>query len=285
MVTGKFKYFGKRLFESFHRKLVVKAEIKQLSYNKLLENRVAFITGGSSGIGFAIAEAFLKSGAKVILTGRSEEKLKKAIDYLSKFGDCIELKLDLFDIDSFQSVIERAISIYGRIDILVNNAGVSGGLLVNATKDKFDEVIDTNLRGPFFLSKIIGRYMVDNDIHGNILNISSASSVRPAACAYTLSKWGIRGFTQGLARTLLPYNIIVNALAPGPVATPMLSKQNINENISLPRTPSGRYALPCEIANMAVILVSDLSRLIVGETIFMTGGAGTLINTDIDYPF
>lgn len=99
-------------------------------------------------------------------------------------------------------------------------------------------------------------------LHGNILNISSASSIRPAACAYTISKWDIRGYTQGLARTLLPYGITVNALAPGPTATPLLRKPDTND-ISLTATPSGRYALPCEIASMAVIL--DCSPLFFKE--------------------
>lgn len=266
-------------------RIVVKANIAQLSPNELLKGRCALITGGTSGIGIAIAEAYLKAGAKVVVAGRSEMKVKKAIEDLSKFGEVKGLIMDVTKTESLHDDFIAAVEKFGMIDILVNNAGVSGALIKDATPERFDAVIDTNLKGVFFLSQVVGRYMVDNQIHGNILNISSASSVRPAACAYTISKWGIRGFTQGLARTLLPYGITVNALAPGPTATPMLMKDSDAEDISLPRTPSGRYALPSEIADMAVILVSDLARLIVGDTVFMTGGAGNIVNGDIDYPF
>ena len=242
------------------------------------------ITGGTSGIGLAIAEAYLKAGAKIIITGRSESKIQKVVEALSQHGDITGLVMDVARIERLQGDFDAAVARCGVIDILVNNAGISGALIKDATPEKFDSVIDTNLKGVFFLSRIVGRYMVDNNINGNILNISSASSIRPAACAYTISKWGIRGFTLGLARTLLPYGITVNALAPGPTATPLL-KKGTDADISLPQTPAGRYALPCEIANMAVVLVSDMARLVVGDTIFMTGGAGNVNNGDIDYPF
>lgn len=265
-------------------RIVVQANIMQLAPNELLKNRYALITGGSSGIGYAIAEAYIKSGAKVVITGRSETKLNDAVSKLSAFGECSGIVLDITKVDILETQFESALSKYGRIDILVNNAGISGARIGNATEEEWNQVLDTNLKGVFFLSQIVGKYMRDNQIHGNILNISSASSIRPAACAYTISKWGIRGFTTGLARTLLPYDIVVNALAPGPTATPLLKKES-SENIALQNTPSGRYALPIEIANMAVVLVSDMSRLIVGDTVFMTGGAGNINNGDIDYDF
>ena len=275
----------KKILSFLQPKKKIKVEVPNLSINELLKERIALVTGGTSGIGFAIAEAYLKAGAKVIITGRSEDKIKRSVTKLSEFGDIEGIILDITKIDTFQKVLSEAVKKFGKIDILVNNAGVSGALISKTTEEEFDTVLDTNLKGVFFLSKIMGRYMVDNSIPGNILNISSASSIRPAACGYTISKWGIRGFTMGLARTLLPYNIVVNALAPGPTATPMLNKGKSQDDISLSNTPSGRYAMPCEIANMAVILVSDLSRLIVGDTIFMTGGAGNIFNGDIDYPF
>lgn len=285
MGANSLKNIAKRIVNLLQPKNVVNTTIAQLDVNSLLKERVALITGGTSGIGMAIAEAFLKSGAKVVITGRSENKIKKSLDELSRHGCCAGIVMDITKVDSLQAKLKEAVSIYGKIDILVNNAGVSGALVANATEGEYDAVMDTNLKGVFFLSQAVGKYMVGENIAGNILNISSASSIRPAACAYTLSKWGIRGFTMGLARTLLPYNIVVNALAPGPTATPLLKKGERDDDISLPRTPSGRYAMPCEIANMAVILVSPLARLIVGDTIFMTGGAGNVNNGDIDYPF
>lgn len=284
-ILYKIKGVVKAILKAIQPRTIVQANIAQLSSNELLKGRCALITGGTSGIGLAIAEAYLNAGAKVIVTGRSESKLHKAIEDLSHFGEVKGLVMDITKTETLQGELKAAVAKFGIIDILVNNAGVSGAMIKDATPEKFDAVIDTNLKGVFFLSQIVGRYMVDNKIHGNILNISSASSIRPAACAYTISKWGIRGFTQGLARTLLPYGITVNALAPGPTATPLLKKEADADDISLPRTPAGRYALPCEIANMAVILVSDMARLVVGDTVFMTGGAGNVNNGDIDYPF
>ncbi len=139
----------------------------------------------------------------------------------------------------------------------------------------------TNLNGTFFLSKTVAKYMIQNGIKGNILNIASSSSLRPAASAYTFSKWGIRGFTLGLAKTLAPYGITVNGLAPGPTATPMLHRDG--HDITFEKNPMGRFAMPEEIANMAAVLVSDIGRMVVGDIVYMTGGAGVITYDDIEY--
>lgn len=170
------------------------------------------------------------------------------------------------------------------IDILVNNAGVNFKGMPNATEDEYDKVLDTNLKGVFFLSQMFGKYMVTNGIKGNILNIASSSSLRPADSAYTLSKWGIRGLTLGLAKSLAKYGITVNGIAPGPTATPMMIKDG-QTDMSLGRLPLGRYIMPEEISNMAVLLVSDMGRSIMGDIIYMTGGAGILTYDDVPYSF
>jgi 3-oxoacyl-[acyl-carrier protein] reductase len=126
--------------------------------------------------------------------------------------------------------------------------------------------------------------MKENKITGNILNIISSSGLRPAASAYTLSKWGVRGLTLGLAKSLIPYDIVVNGLAPGPTATPMLMKDG-SEEIGHTSNPLGRYAMPEEIANMAVVLTSGMGRTVVGDIVYMTGGAGIITFDDMDYKF
>ena len=185
-------------------------------------------------------------------------------------------------------LMERLIIFYnlwgGKIDILVNNAGVLGGDISSATEAEYDTIFDTNMKGMFFLSQLVGRYMKDNSIKGNILNIASSSSLRPAASAYTLTKWGARGFTLGLAKSLAPYGITVNGIAPGPTATPMLGKGDALD-ITFPNNPLGRFALPEEIANMAVFLVSGMGRSIVGDIVYMTGGSGLITFDDINYSF
>lgn len=270
--------------------VTVKANITTLSPNGLLVGKSALITGGTSGIGFEIAKSFLQAGATVIITGRDIVRLKTSCQKLSEY--CVEgalidgVVLDNKNPESFKGVLGNIIArLQGKqLDILVNNAGVVGGHISNCKIDEYDAVMDTNLRGVFFLSQEVGRYMRDNSVQGNILNIASSSSLRPASSAYTLSKWGIRGLTLGLARMLAPYGITVNGLAPGPTATPMLGKRNIDD-LYFEKNPLGRYALPSEIGNMAVILVSNLSKTIIGDIVYMTGGAGTVYNEDMDWRF
>ena len=117
--------------------------------------------------------------------------------------------------------------------------------------------------------------MIENGIKGHILNLSSSSSLRPAWTPYQMSKWAVKGLTLGLADIFLPYGIIVNAIAPGPVATPMLGREE-EDSLYCAEQPSGRYAVPSEIAALAVFMVSDMGNLIVGDTFYMTGGSGLL---------
>lgn len=189
------------------------------------------------------------------------------------------------DIASLDECLKVAIDKVGKIDILVNNAGVLGSGISRCTEQEYDTILDTNLKGVFFLFQKVGHYMRDNHIEGNILNIISSSSLRPVNSAYTLSKWGIRGLTMGLACTLAPYGIVVNGIAPGPTATPMIMSDPHADNYYLPRCLAGRYAMPCEIANMAVGLVSNMERMIIGDIVYMTGGAGLINNKDVDYSF
>lgn len=261
--------------------------VVSVNFNDLLRGRVALVTGGTSGIGKAIAEAFLKCGATVVITGRTQSKIDIVLESLDKFtsqhNSVFGFELNNSKPSSFEAQIKMILDAISplKIDILVNNAGVGGGDISNTTEDEFDNVLQTNLKGCFFLSKLIYKYMIDNKIMGNILNIASSSSLRPAASAYTLSKWGIRGFTLGLAKTLEPYGITVNGLAPGPTATPMLGRDA--SDISFPQNPAGRYAMPEEIANMAVVLVSGMGKMVVGDIVYMTGGAGVITYDDIKY--
>lgn len=267
----------------------VTANVACLAPNELLKGRSALITGGTSGIGYEIAKAFINAGASVVITGRSEDRLDAACDKITHETKCTNIFCVVMDntrVAEMKERFDRVLELLPehRVDILVNNAGVLGCHISNGNEEEYDQVLDTNLKGVFFLSQLVGHYMKDNGIHGNILNIASSSSLRPAASAYTLSKWGIRGLTLGLAKTLAPYGITVNGLAPGQTLTPMLMKQ-AGENLYSPDTPIHRYALPEEIANMAVILVSDMSRMIMGDIVYMTGGAGVFSNEDMNYSF
>ena len=244
---------------------------------KLLDGKVALITGGTSGIGLAVAQAFQNAGAKVIITGTNQQKLEIALKKMGGGGGK-GLLIDVRDTEHLPDKVKEAEALFeeNRIDILVNSAGVVVKHDFWGIDEKeYDRIMDTNAKGTFFMSQAVGKAMIEKQIKGHILNVTSSSALRPAWTPYQMSKWAVRGLTLGLADTLLPYGIVVNAIAPGPTATPMLGKTE-GSSISEPNNPSKRYAMPEEIASMAVYMVSDAGRMSVGDTVYMTGGSGTI---------
>lgn len=281
------KKYLKRVFNYLFHGIpttIVNAQIISMPPSQLLDGKTALVTGGTGGIGKAIATAFLKAGASVIITGRSRERIDKAIEDIRNATNShaiIGIVIDNLNVDSINSAMDSLLKT-NKIDILVNNAGINGGSLSSCTEKEYQEVMDTNLKGTVFITRRIFQHMIDLKCQGNILNICSSSSLRPATTAYTLSKWGMRGYTVGLAKQLIKHGIVVNGLAPGPTATPMLVKDGSN-NLSLPNNPSQRFSAPEEIANMAVVLTSGIGRMIVGDIVYMTGGAGVITVDDINY--
>lgn len=265
----------------------VYADITTLSQNELLKGRIALITGGTSGIGMEIAKAFINAGAIVIITSRSEERLREAQKKLPSVSTCYFFILDIRDTSQINQCIQKIIQGFGlpQIDILVNNAGINRGTNPNCFEDNFDAIIETNLKGSYFLAKVFAQYFKDNKINGNILNIASSSSDRPATDAYTLSKWGIKGLTKGLARVYSPYGIVVNGIAPGPTATPMIKGDDTSNELTHEKGLTGRMTHPVEVANMAVILVSNISRMVIGDIVYMSGGLGNVYTEDVEYHF
>lgn len=244
---------------------------------QLLAGKVALVTGGTGGIGTAIAKAFVDSGAKVILVGTNEKKLQ---DIASQYEETqlIPMQFNVLDVDAMPQKVIEAGELFPekRIDILVNCAGVNDvDDFAHVKEADYDRVMDINVKGTFFMCQAVSNYMIERKIKGHILNVSSSSALRPAWTPYPISKWAIRGFTMGLADTLLPHGIVVNAIAPGPTATAMVDRQ-ADGDIRMDSNPSGRMAVPSEIANLAVFMVSDMGNMIVGDTFYMTGGSGTI---------
>lgn len=245
---------------------------------ELLKGKTVFITGGSGGIGMAIAQKMLSVGANVILSGTNENKLINCVKKLNAAEENIRyMALNLNDVSAFKTKIEEASKMFAEpISILINSAGVIGAhSFFETTEEEFDKVFDINVKGTFFISQTFAKYFVENHIEGRILNVSSSSALRPAWGPYQMSKWAIRGFTVGLADVLLPHDIIVNAVAPGPTATNMLKKGN-TDDLSLPSSPIERFTTPEEIAELVLVLVSDIGKVVVGDTLYATGGSGVI---------
>lgn len=259
-------------------------------YGEVLKGKVAVVTGGTTGIGFEIAKAFIHNGASVIITGRDSERIANAVVKLKKeignsenmfvCGEVLDNTMTTQIEDRWKQILSHIENKH--IDILVNNAGVISKTHFGKTDEKdYNLVMETNLKGTYFLSEIVSNYMIENGIKGNILNISSSSALRPAVSAYSMAKWAIHGLTLGMAKKLSPYGIVVNSIAPGPTATRMLQSDNII-NINRMSSPSERYATASEIANLAVIMVSDMSKMLNGDTMYATGGCGLLTFDDYD---
>lgn len=279
------KYYVSKIAKLFERKTI--ANIVTLCSEELLIGRTALITGGTSGIGYAIAISYIKAGAKVIITGRDRTKTLNCVNQLKNSYPSAKVAGIVMDISSSSSTresFEECTKEEQTIDILVNNAGISIPAKEDIIEDEvgFDAVLNTNLKGTYMLTKLMSAYMIKHGIRGNILNIASTSCARPATNPYSISKWGIKGITLGFAKTLIKHNIVVNGIAPGPTATPMTQK-GINSDLMLKGNPSTRFVLPEEIANMAVILTSEMGRMIVGDIIYIGGGAGVITVDDIKY--
>lgn len=241
----------------------------------LLKDKVALITGGSGGIGFAIAKSFLESGCKVIIVGTNEDKCKKSCEKLG--GEVRYIVFDLKETFKIQELIDTAILIYGKIDILVNSAGIHSTKSLHdyfdVDEEEFDSILTVNLKATYFVTQLTAKYMVENKIKGHILNISSSVANEPAWSPYRISKWGIKGLTLGVAQQMLPHGIIVNAIAPGSTATNLLGVSE-GDSIYTEDNEVGRYVMPNEIAMYAKLLVSDAGNMVVGDTIYISGGRG-----------
>ena len=254
-------------------------------HNDLLKGRRALITGGTGGIGFAIARAFLDAGASVVITGRDEVRINKAIGELNGkdcLGGCKGIVLDNRQVKSFEAKVNECNTLMGDIDILVNNAGGFGsGNFGQTDEDDWDRIIDTNLKGAYFLSQCLSEIWKAKRIKANILNVCSSSSLRPGQNPYIISKWGLRSMTLGLAKSLVGYNIVVNGIAPGPTDTDLMKGMTNDSGLGWRSNPAGRLVTRQEVANLAVILVSDLSRMIVGDIVYVSGGAGVVTFDDV----
>lgn len=243
----------------------------------MLENKVAIITGGTRGIGLATAKLFAENKAKVIIFGSKEETVSKAIDELKK--ENLEVNgyyPNLNNIDEINKVVKEIKDKYGHIDILVNNAGISANKKIgDTTSEEFEKIMNLNVNAIFNMTKAIVPYMKEQN-DGVILNTSSMVSIygQPSGVGYPASKFAVNGITKSLARELGPYNIRVNAVAPGVTNTDMVSslpKEMIEPLIKT--IPLGRIGEPIDIANAFLFLASPMATYITGTILSVDGAA------------
>lgn len=244
---------------------------------KLLENKVAIITGASRGIGKGIAEKFVEQGATVVFTYASSEEKARALEaeLSAKGGKAKGYKSDAADFNAAQALVDEVVKDFGTVDILVNNAGITrDNLLMRMTEEQWDEIMRVNLKSVFNLTKAVIKPMLKAK-SGSIINMSSVVGVQGNAgqANYAASKAGIIGFTKSVAAELGSRNIRSNAIAPGFIETEMtaaLDPKTVDEwrnGIPLKRGGSTE-----DIANATLFLASDMSAYITGQTLNVCGG-------------
>jgi len=252
-------------------------DVKMNMFN--LADKVAIVTGGNRGIGFAIARGLACAGASVVIANRRAGEGESAAETLRKEGlKVVAMPADITSIDSIKSLISKVLSDFGKIDILVNNAGLMVRKPVEEiTEVDWDSVINTNLKGMFFCSQLVGKEMVRNK-GGRIINISSVRSqkIAPNRSVYAISKAGVTNLTRVFAYEWGKHNITVNAIAPGTIITEF-NRQHFEEHPEelaeiVKSIPRGRPGDPLDCVSAALFLASDASDFVTGHVLFADGG-------------
>lgn len=249
-------------------------------YDFYLKGKIALITGGSRGIGQAIAMAFARAGADVVVSSRKLADLEKVADEIRRLGrKSLAVAAHGGKMEDLSKMIDKVKAEFGRIDILVNNAAANPvyGPILEIQEPAWDLIMDVNLKGYCFLSQMVAKIMIDHG-GGKIINVASTGGINPdmGLGAYCVSKAGVIMLTKVMASEWGQYNIRVNAIAPGLVQTKMskvLWDNPDNYQAMIKRSPLGRIGQPDEIAGAALYLASDASSYMTGQTLILDGGA------------
>ncbi|TLD03064.1 gluconate 5-dehydrogenase [Robinsoniella peoriensis] len=249
-----------------------------------LEGKVALVTGAAYGIGFAMAEAFAQSGAKIAFNCRGQEHMDKALaDYKQKGIDAHGYICDVTDEKQVQQMVADIEEELGTVDILVNNAGIIKRVpMCDMSVDEFRQVIDIDLNAPFIMSKAVIPAMIKKG-HGKIINICSMMSElgRETVSAYAAAKGGLKMLTKNIASEYGEYNIQCNGIGPGYIATPQTAPlRELSEDGSrhpfdqfiISKTPQARWGTPEDLMGPAVFLASDASNFVNGHVLYVDGG-------------
>jgi 3-oxoacyl-[acyl-carrier protein] reductase len=244
-----------------------------------LKDKIAIVTGGSAGIGEAIAHTYAAEGASVVIASRNAEKGQKVSDAINdtcnQRNRALFVKTDVSIKNEVVSMVEKTVELYKKVDILVNNAGILlQSYIVDTKEEDWDRVIDVNLKGCFLCSQAVAKKMIEQNKGGKIINISSVNAQlsESMAASYTASKGGMEAFSRTLATELAPFKINVNCIEPGATETDMLKEEGFDRKAFYKRIPWGEIATPDMIASAAVFLASDDSYYMTGSVIVVDGG-------------
>ena len=242
-----------------------------------LDGRVALVTGGSQGIGEAIAKALGAAGAHVVVAARSEEKAAAVAHAIVDAGGKSEaLRLDVADPASVSAAFKAIVERHGRLDVLVNNAGITDdGLILRMSKDSWDRVLATDLTGVFLCAQEAAKVMIKKRVPGRIVNITSVVGLmgNPGQTNYAAAKAGVVGFTKALAREIGSRGITVNAVAPGYIETSMTDGLSEDQKKALVgEIVLGRLGTGADVAGAVVYLASDAAAYVTGTCLNVSGG-------------
>jgi NAD(P)-dependent dehydrogenase (short-subunit alcohol dehydrogenase family) len=247
-----------------------------------LDGKVAIVTGGSRGIGKAIATGLAEQGARLALASRKQEALDGAAEEIrQRGGECLAMACHMGKPDQIKLLFDKVVETYGSVDILVNNAATNPyfGLLIDAPEDAWNKTLDVNLKGPFLMTQAAARIMMQKG-GGSIINISSVGAFKanPMQGIYGVTKSGMVNMTKTFAQELALVNVRVNAICPGLTETKfseVLIQTKEIYDIALERIPMKRHAQPSEIVGAALYLASDASSYVTGTCITIDGGMMT----------
>jgi NAD(P)-dependent dehydrogenase (short-subunit alcohol dehydrogenase family) len=273
-MIGKIKKYIKNIYRYMHDGGVVYTSIELCNPGERLKGRKVLVTGGTSGIGLAIAKECLAEGADVLVCARRQNIIDSTLQEISN-PHLKGLAWDVADVKSIPQKMEAAISMMGYFDVFINCAGVSDFAGCKMKEEEtYDYILDINTKGLYFMCHAESQYFLQNRRQGKIVNITSACGDNPGFDPYTISKWGANCLTKGLARAMIQYGITVNGIAPGEVPTNITAHlQNLmnTDNQYTPLHQTKRLTNAREVARVAVYLASQESNNVVGQIIKISG--------------
>ena len=237
-----------------------------------LQGKKALIIGASRGIGEAIALAFAREGADIVIAGRKIESLNTVKEKASEYGTkvcCLEW--DIKEVAKADEVMNRSAELLGGLDIVVNNAGVIEREPFLAVEEKvWDDVMDVNVKGVYFSCQAAANFFINNGIKGRIINMASETGFQPSPTPYGISKWAVVGFSMGMAKRLYKKGVLLSSIAPGPITTDMMCWEE-GDPKDFPNC-FGTMGSPEEVADLTVFLASEKNQRIIGRPVFVSGG-------------